>query len=104
MDTIVLRGTCGQEDDGNNAERRVLAKPAAKIEACAARNHDVEQKKCRWLPLGIGKYLTDRQIRTYGKACGFEMVLHQAGDIRVIFQHKNRLTQFSRPQSGLQLD
>jgi hypothetical protein len=22
------------------------------------------------------------------------MVLHQAGDIRVIFQHKNRLTQF----------
>ncbi len=83
---------------GTTLRRGVLAKPAAEVETIAAGNHDVEQKERRRLPFGIGKYLIDRQIGANSKSSAFQMVLHQPGDIRIIFQHKDRLTQIDRPR------
>jgi hypothetical protein len=48
----------------------------------------------RRLPFGVGKYLIDSEIGLNCKTGALQVVLHQAGDIRIIFQHKNRLTQF----------
>ena len=64
------------------------------VEAVASGNHDIQQKQRRGLALGIGKYLIDRQIGPDSKTRAFKMVLHQARNICIIFQHKNRLTQF----------
>src|SRR5207302_5358217 len=79
------------------------SKPAAKIQTVAARDHDVEQEERGWLPLGIAKYLVDSKIWTDSKTCTFKMILHQAGDIRVVFQHKNRLTQFVNLASNMHM-
>ncbi len=93
MDTIVLRGTGRQEDDGHDAEERVLAKPPAEIEAISAGNHDVEQEEGGRLPFCVGEDLVDGQVWADGKPRTFKVVLHQPGDVGVIFQHKDRLTQ-----------
>ena len=90
---VVFRGASGQEDDGHNAQRRVLTQATAEIKAIAAGNHNIQQEKSGRLPLGIGKNLTDRQIRANGETGAFQVILDQPGDIWIIFQHENRLTQ-----------
>ena len=44
-DAIVLRGAGGEKDDGDDAQRRVLAETPAQVESVAAGNHDVQKKK-----------------------------------------------------------
>src|SRR3954447_25900484 len=51
---IVFAGAGGQKDDGNGGEAGIAAEPAANIEAVAAGDHDVEQKKGGRLALGVG--------------------------------------------------
>ena len=103
MHAVVFRSASCQEDDGYDAQRGVLAQPAAEVKAIAARHHDIQQKQRRRLPLGIGKNLTDRQIGANGKTGALQVVLDQPGDIRVVFQHKNRLTQFVNLDLATQL-
>ena len=62
-------------------------------EAVASRNHDVQQKNGRRLLLGIGDDTADRHVRPDFKAGSLQVVLDQAGDIRVVFKQENRLTQ-----------
>jgi len=38
--------------------------------------------------------LTDSEIWANREPGTLQMVLHEAGDVRIVFQHKNRLTQF----------
>jgi hypothetical protein len=45
------------------------------------------------MPFGVRKNLLDCQVGLYYEAGTFKVILHQAGDIRIVFQHKNRLTQ-----------
>ena len=97
MDAIILRCSGRQEDDRHYAQRRVLPQSAAKVQAIPAGHHDIQQKQRRGLPFGVGKYLTDRQIRAYCEPGAFQVVLHQPGDIGIVFQQKNRLTQVLDP-------
>jgi hypothetical protein len=85
MNPIIFRGTSGQKDDGNDTEGGVLTQSPAKVQAVASRHHDIEQKERGGLTFGVGKYLIDGQIGANGKAGAFQMVLHQAGDINIIF-------------------
>src|SRR5580704_16513701 len=93
MHAIIFSSASGQKDDGDNAQGRILTQTATEIKPITPWNHDVQQKQ-RWgLPLGIGKNLTYRQIGADGKSCGFQVILNQPGDIWIVFQHENRLTQ-----------
>ena len=66
---------------------------AADIEPVSSGNHDVQQEKRGRLPLGIGDKIGGSQIRPDGKPCRFQVMLHKAGNISVIFQHKYGLAQ-----------
>ncbi len=71
----------------------MAAQPAADIQAVAARNHDVKQEKRGRLPLGVGNQIGGSQIRPDGKPCRFQVMLHKARNISVVFQHKYGLAQ-----------
>jgi hypothetical protein len=94
VDAIVLCGARGEKDDGNYAERGVETESATEIQTVSARHHNIQKEQGGRLSLCIPKYLVDSEIRADSKTCAFKVVLDQARDIRIVFQHKNRLTQF----------
>jgi hypothetical protein len=94
VDTVVLGRARREEDNWNDAQGRILAQSPAKIQTIPTWHHNIQEKECGRLPLGVAKYLIDSKIRANCEPSTFQVVLHQAGDIRIIFQHKNRLTHF----------
>jgi hypothetical protein len=71
-----------------------LTQSSAQVKTVSSGHHDVQQEEGRGLPFSIGKYLINSEIGANGEASALQVVLHQAGDIRIIFQYNNRLTHF----------
>jgi hypothetical protein len=92
-DAVVFAGASGDEDDGDGAERGVIAQATANVEAVAAGNHDVEQKQRGGLTFGVGNQIRGGRINAGGEAGGFKVMLDQAGDIGVILKHEDGLAQ-----------
>ena len=95
VDAVVLGGARGEEDDGDDAEGGVLAEAPAEVEAVAAGHHDVEQEEGGRLAFGVGDDAADGEVGADGEAGALQVILHQARDVGVIFQHKDGLTQRS---------
>ena len=51
------------------------------------------KKQGRRLPLGVGYQIRRGKIRPNSKSRRFQVMLHKARNIGVIFQHKNGLAQ-----------
>ena len=93
MDPVVFRGARRQEDDRDGAQRGVLAQPAAKVQPVSARDHDVQQKKCGRLALGVRDQLGGREIGADGETGALQVILDKPRDVDLILQHNDRLTQ-----------
>ena len=76
----------------------MIAQAAANIEAVAAGNHDVEKKESGRLALGVGNEIGGGVKQACFKARRFKMMLHQPGDIGVVFQNKYGLAQTVSPR------
>src|SRR5580698_8119167 len=71
----------------------MASQTAADIEPIPARNHDVEEKQRRRLTLGVGNKVGGSAENANTEAGGFQVMLHQAGDICVVFKNKYCLAQ-----------
>ena len=80
----------------------MVAQAAANVEAVSAGDHDVQQEKRRGLTFGVGNDVGGGAVDPDGEAGGFQMVLDQARDIRVVLKNKNNLAQpiFPLPADG----
>ena len=95
---VVFAGARGQKDDGNGGKPGVIAQAPANVEAVAAGNHDVEQKQRGRLALGIGNEVGGGVKQARLKARRFKVMLHQPGNIGVVFQNKYGLAQTVSPR------
>ena len=98
QDAIVFPRPGGEKDDRNGAESGIAAQTAAHIEAVSARNHDVQKEEHGRLALGVGDQVCRGAVDAYTKTCGFQMMLYQTGNIRIIFEDAYGLTQLDLPQ------
>ena len=78
-----------QKNDRGGGQRRNLPDLAAQLEAVFARNHDVENEQRRPLPLGIGDDGVSGGEHFHRESIRFQMMPHQAGNIRIVFDHKD---------------
>ena len=79
---------------GIDAQRGILPQPTAEVETISAWHHNIQQKERRRLAVGIGNNLANRRIGANGVAGALQVILHQARDVGIVFQYKDRLTQF----------
>jgi hypothetical protein len=87
-DPVGLSRPSGHKDDRDLGERRRLAEVAAKIEAVAARQHDVEQKET-----GVGYFSGLHYPRTIqesrdGEPRSFQMVTEEKRNIGLVLDHE----------------
>src|SRR5579862_9248139 len=73
-DALVFSRTRGEEDDGDGAQRGVVAETAADVESVAAGDHDVEKKERGRLALGVGDEICGGPENADAEAGSFEMV------------------------------
>lgn len=84
----------------------MIAQAAANVETVAAGDHDVEKEKGRRLTFGIGNQAARGGIDAGREGSGFQVMLDQAGNVRVILEHKDGLAHRewvlsrSRPEKG----
>ena len=79
----------------------MIAQPAADIQPIAARNHDIQQKQCRSLPLRIRNKVGRSMEDAGSKTRRLQMMLNETGNIRVILKHKNNLAQQLYPRLSI---
>jgi hypothetical protein len=96
-DTIVFTRPGGEKNDRYRAQTGMAAQTASNIEAIAPRNHDVQQKKRRRLAFGVGNEVCWSAEDTYAKTGGFQMMLHQTRNVRIVFENEYALTQLVFP-------
>ena len=58
---------------------------AAELETVFAGDHDVEHEESGSLAFGVGEHVGAGGIHADGEAFVFEMVAHEAGNVRVVF-------------------
>ena len=71
----------------------MAAQPPADVESIAAGHHDVQQKQRGRFALGVGNQVSGSAVQARRKTGCFQVMLHQARDVGVIFQYKNGLAQ-----------
>jgi hypothetical protein len=67
----------------------VVAEASAYVEAIAAGDHEVEEEEGRILAFCLGNKVCGCMEDLGRKAGRFQMMLHQTGNIRLVFKHKN---------------
>ena len=91
--TIVLSGPGRHEDDRDAAEPRVSPQLSADLQAVPPGNHDVQQEECGGLAFGVRNQIGRRGKGAYRVARAFQLMLHQARDIGIVFENENGLAQ-----------
>ena len=82
-----------KKNDRHRTQRGMTPQTPAYIQPVAPRNHDVQQKQGRSLPLRIRNNVCRIPIHPHSKSGRFQMMLHQPRNVRVVFQHKYCLAQ-----------
>ena len=74
---------------GRRRQRGDLPDLPAQFETILARDHDVENEQCRALPFGIADHRVSGGEHFHRKAIRFQMMPHQAGNVRIVFDYKD---------------
>jgi hypothetical protein len=76
----------------------MAAETAAHVQAIAAGNHDVKEKESRSLPFGVRNEIGWSVKQARMKAGGFQVVLHKARNVSIVFQYEYSLAQTVSPR------
>jgi hypothetical protein len=93
QDAVIFGGAGSKKDDRDCRKRRVATEPAAYIQTIAARNHDIQQKQGWSLTFRIGNKVGWSVKDAGRKPSRLKMMLNEAGNVRVVLEYKNCLTQ-----------
>jgi len=88
-DAVGLAAFGGEKNDGNAGEAGGLADGAAKLEAVAAGDHDIEDEKRGTLALGIRNDVRAGGIDADDEAIVLQMMANEARDIRIVFDDED---------------
>ena len=94
---VIFARPGGEKDDRYGAQSGVAAQPAAYVQAVSSGHHDVQQKEHGRLALSVRHEVGRSAVDADPKTGGFQMMLYQAGNIRIIFQDAYGLTQMVLP-------
>ena len=79
----------GEKDHWNRSQRDRLPNLAAKLQTVFSGHHDVQQKQGGPLTLRVGDDNIARRIKPHVEIGALQMMAHQAGNIRVVFDDED---------------
>jgi hypothetical protein len=82
---IFLTCSRSKKDDGNVGQITALANLPADFKAAVTGNHNVQQKKNRWILARLGQNFVARNTKTHIEPGHLQVVADQIANVRIVF-------------------